>query len=83
MYSYRSPDDVTPSRATVEAVARATERDPLDLSPLGRTIDTDALDALLADADAGAQLSCNFEYAGCSVTVTAVEVRVDVHDEDG
>ncbi len=71
-------EDVAPSRATYLAVARARDCDPLDLPPLAGTVDPDGLDALV-DGSADAEgVAGTFEYAGCSVTVTAEEVRVVV-----
>lgn len=70
-------DDDPPSRATYLAVSRATGRDPLDLPPLAECVDTDALDSLTGLSDAADDVETTFEYAGCIVTVTGEEVRVD------
>lgn len=58
------PDDV--ARAVIEAVARATDADPLDLPPLSRTLDADALDAFVANSRFD---SLSFAWAGVRVTV--------------
>ncbi|SFR32168.1 HalOD1 output domain-containing protein [Halogeometricum limi] len=56
----------------VDAVADVRAIDPLELSPLGAVVDTDALDALFAP---GSELTrphdvdLTFEYEGCGVTV--------------
>ena len=55
-----------PSIGVVEAVATATDRDAKALPQLGRVIDPDALNDLLAR---GGDLEVSFEYAGTQVTV--------------
>lgn len=54
------------SERVVEAVAEATDTDPMELPPLHDTLDSDALDALIPSM-ANGELS--FDYAGCSITV--------------
>lgn len=76
MHRFPITDDMTPSRATYLAVAQVRDCDPLDLPPLGEAIDPDALDALLNSPTDSEVPSSTFEYAGCSVTVTAKEVCV-------
>jgi hypothetical protein len=68
------------SARIVEAVARTSGGDPLELPPLQGTVDTDALDALYADAsdDAGSAPAMRFSYAGYQVHVrsaTDIEIR--------
>lgn len=79
IYRYPITDDEAASRAAYLAVAEAKDCDPLALPPIGRTISTDDVDALVDGATAGDEFSCTFEYAGCSVTITVDEVCVDVH----
>ncbi|NHN49053.1 hypothetical protein G9464_15840 [Halostella sp. JP-L12] len=78
-FRIRDPDDVVERRydrsdarpvptIVVDAVAEAAGADPLDLTPLVATIDTDALDALFRSASRDAVLS--FEHDGCRVTVS-------------
>lgn len=56
--------------AVVEAVAAATDRDPLTMPPLHDAIDTDALDALVDRAsEAESALRVTFAYAGATITV--------------
>lgn len=55
-----------PSVAVVEAVAEATDVDPVNLPPLHDAIDTDALDTLFTDRADGVLA---FEYADCEVRV--------------
>ncbi|SFG10417.1 hypothetical protein SAMN04488063_1431 [Halopelagius inordinatus] len=55
------------SFAVVEAVSAAVETPPLELPPLARAIDPDALNALFTDSRPGSQVE--FRYAGCVVTV--------------
>lgn len=58
--------DGPPSRAVVQAVADADDSDPVDLPPLYRVLDPDALDAIFRDRPDG---SVTFEYNGYTVTV--------------
>ena len=65
-----------PSIDIVEAVATATDRDLVGLPPLNDTLDGDAVETLLGDADGDLRLS--FTYAGTSVVVDcgkSIEVR--------
>lgn len=66
------------SLAVVEAVSAAVETPPLELPPLGRAIDPDALNLLFTNSRQGSQVE--FRYAGCVVTVRAdrmVTVSID------
>lgn len=68
-----------PSVIIVEAVAAATDRATTDLPLLQRSIDPDALDALLTRGSASA-VALTFAYADTTVSVSGegtVEVRVD------
>lgn len=70
---------VDPSVTVVEAVSAATGRPVTGLPPLQRTIDPDALDALLTRGDAS-QVAVSFRYAGTTVDVTengTIDVYVD------
>jgi hypothetical protein len=78
-FQYPIAADEDPSEATFLAVGQATDHDPLDLPPLGRRIDTDSLDDLVRGSPDAQGLILTFDYAGCTVTVTHSEVRVDVH----
>lgn len=64
-------DDGPLSVAVVEAVATATETDPLEIAPLHRTVDPDALDHLFEPADEDGKASgwLRFSFAGCRVAV--------------
>lgn len=66
-YQFRTLDGPA-STAVVEAVAFVTGLDPLDIEPLGRVVDADALDRLLESADRAA---VSFEMEGLAVRVTA------------
>lgn len=77
MLRYPIPEDEEPSRAAYLAVAEARDTDPLDLPPLAKVIDTDALDAIAGSSSATEDASTTFEYAECMVTITADEVRVE------
>lgn len=50
----------------VEAVAEATDTDPLSMAPLSDVVDADALDSLVASPMEG---HVSFEFCECSVTV--------------
>lgn len=60
-----------PTVAVVEAVAVATDREPLDVYSLHETIDTDALDRLLQSTRSAtpSSIRVTFSYGGCDVTV--------------
>ena len=70
----------TATEAVIQTVAETTNTDPLELPPLYETIDPDALDALIADMQAG---TISFTYTDCEITVhsdstvTIVEPPVD------
>lgn len=61
-------DRLSISTRVVEAVARATDTDPLELPPLYDVVDGDSLDACIAELDDG---SLTFTYAGAEVTVAS------------
>ena len=76
VHRYPISHDVTPSRATYLAVADVKECDPLDIPPIGQTINTDSIDSLISTATNGQSVRIAFEYAGCSVTITPGEIEV-------
>ncbi|MDS0296329.1 HalOD1 output domain-containing protein [Halogeometricum luteum] len=49
----------------VRAIARTLDRDPLDLPPLAREVDVEALSALAGNG----RTVVSFEYEGCDVEV--------------
>lgn len=69
------------SQAVVDAVAEAEGVSPLELRPLARAIDSDALDALVASMDGRPDGSAGveFAYGGYLVTVTG-DGRVHVRE---
>lgn len=73
MNTYRSRYDkttVSPRMAVVATLSKVTERCPMDLPPLGETIDTDALDQLVrGTGDAATNVSVTFSAEGHTVTV--------------
>lgn len=77
---YRYPFDrsIDPSQATYLVVAETLDCRPMELPQLGRTIDTDSLDALFDTRKSSQNATISFEYAGCAVMVTPSEIRVDV-----
>jgi hypothetical protein len=77
--------DGPPAVALVEAVADATDRDPLELPPLSEVIDPDALNGLLrpdpGSNEDGNTVQVSFEYAGVVVLVDStglIEVREEI-----
>lgn len=68
-----------PSMTLVEAVAVGTDRMPTDLPPLHRSIDPDALDALLT-GEQSSSVTASFRYADTAVWMNrngTIEVQVD------
>ncbi|WP_459191368.1 HalOD1 output domain-containing protein [Halosimplex sp. J119] len=61
------------SAAVYRAVAAVADRKPENLEPLGRTIDVDALDALLDGPGAETACRVTFRYQGYAVEVVADE----------
>ncbi|WP_336035051.1 HalOD1 output domain-containing protein [Halobacterium yunchengense] len=59
-----------PSTAIAELVAVATGREQVELSPLQRTVDADALNALLTGAGSD-HLELTFEYESVTVRATS------------
>lgn len=59
-------DDVLPSVRVVEAVAAATDADPVAMDPLYDVIDPDALDQIVASEIEG---HVSFEFCGQNVAV--------------
>lgn len=71
--------DKLPGEAIVDVMAATTGRDPSELPPLQRTVDIDALNALLA-ADADRRVRISFVYDDMSLTVESdgrIRVRPD------
>lgn len=69
--------ETEPSMAVVEAVAEVSHSDPMDLEPLYRSVDTDALDSIVTYAD-GSGVSVSFEVETFDVSVYGdgtIEVR--------
>lgn len=61
----------TPSVAVVAAVATMTHTDPLDLDPLFREIDTDALDDLFTTTDHRPWGRVIFQFNGFEIMVSS------------
>lgn len=73
MVSRRSTNTGRVSTAVLEALEEVTGTDRLDLPPLYETIDSDALDRLVASldgTDGDGPATIEFSYAGHRVTVT-------------
>lgn len=62
-----------PSTAVVEAVCAVTGKDPLEVPPLGKSIDPDCLNTLL---EGTGDSTITFTYDGHEVEVTGDAVRV-------
>ncbi|MCU4975984.1 hypothetical protein OB955_25245 [Halobacteria archaeon AArc-m2/3/4] len=72
----------TPVFAVVSAVAEASGADPLELPPLGRAIDPDALNELFTGRSESTVAEVTFQYADYDVTVRGngeVHVRSAQH----
>lgn len=73
----RRPDE-TISETVISAVADATGQSPLELTPLARTIDPDALNALFQTANGSESgIAVTFEYSDCYVTIDSETVQVE------
>lgn len=69
--------ETEPSMAVVEAVSEVSHSDPMDLEPLYRSVDTDALDSIVANAN-GSAVSVSFEVREFDVSVHGdgtIEIR--------
>ena len=64
----------------VEGIATADKADPLEMPPLFDVVDTDALEALVANGSADVEVV--FEYAGYEVTIGG-DRRVHLEPVDG
>lgn len=71
-YDRTSPEPM--SLRIIRLVAIASDRTPTDLSPLGRVIDADAIDAIF-DSQAvegqGTSIELSFNYEGYRIEITA------------
>lgn len=73
--TYASDGDEPVSQCVVRLVSIATDRDPLELTPIGHVIDADALDALLSTSRASRDepsVAVSFRYEGYRVEIDAV-----------
>jgi len=71
-----------PSVAVATAVAVATDRDVTEMAPLGNSVDTDALDELVAGSRGDGSLHVAFRYEGVDVRVASDgEITVRLPDE--
>ena len=59
--------------AVVETVSELTATEPLELAPLGKVVDTDAIETLFGASDTSRGIRhdayLSFRYEGCDVTV--------------
>jgi hypothetical protein len=85
VYHYDRDTTEPCSQVVVNAVADALGRSPLDLEPLYYCVDPDALDDLV-DRSLGSELAhgatVRFEFAGCRVAVSPVDVLVVADSAD-
>jgi hypothetical protein len=73
-----------PTAAVVEAIAEATDQDPLDIDPVQNHVDTDALEKLVTSDTTNGDVVVQFEYEVFTVRVEGsgtVEVHVTGLDE--
>lgn len=76
-HGYELGRDERPSVAVVQAVSAVIDRSPLEMDPLSHAINPDALDGVFEPGQGSpGTVTVSFEYGGCTVTVTADEVRV-------
>lgn len=71
---YTLDADESPSQGVYSVVAAVENCSPLDLEPLAKTTDPDALDALLTGDTRADRIE--FEYCGYEVTATPDEICV-------
>lgn len=72
---YKLDEDETPTTGVISVIAAVENCSPLDLPPLAKAMDPDALDAILATGHEVDHLS--FEYYDYEVTATPDEIRVE------
>ena len=77
LYSEHRVDE-SPTETVVTAVAEATGLSPLEVEPLWKAVDPDALDALFGGSEERPSATVTFDYCGQRVTVTSDGVRIDV-----
>ena len=70
------------AEAIVKAVSGAANCGPLELPPLDRTIDTDALNLLLRDSTRASPVMLQFQYAGFEISTDGYIVAVSDVDHD-
>lgn len=58
-----------PSRAVVDAVAAVMHCDPMDMEPLYRSVDTEALDSIVVNTN-GTGVTVSFDVSDLRVTVS-------------
>lgn len=77
------PEAVSANAAVIDSVAAVLHRDPLDIEPLYRSVDTDSLDALVQTARTkeSPYVSVSFRFEGADVTVRADGTIVVAPDE--
>lgn len=67
--TWNSESEGTPVNAVISAVADATDSDPLELPPLYKAIDADALNQLFRAEPSSTEIRVSFQYEGCEVTI--------------
>ena len=88
-FRYEVDEDEPPSHALVTVLSAVTGRSPTELDPLGRHVDLESLNALLASSGERARSSASVEFRadGFSVAVRRSEIvgvaRRDVTDCPG
>lgn len=69
-------EKVSPGIAVVEAIAAAEGVDPLDIEPLGATIDLEALDSILRSGSSQSDPTVTLRIQGYEITLYSSECLV-------
>lgn len=74
---------LSPSLALVEAIAAIEETDPVDLEPIGNSIDMNAIDRIIHASNDDRETRITLSYQGYHVTIsTAGVVELQPADSD-
>lgn len=68
-YGKFDPETVDPTTAVANHLAEVKHCDPIELSPIYDTVDTDGLDSVLRPAAADATVTVTFPHDGFEITV--------------
>lgn len=82
---YRWDDSVRPATAVIEALAAATNRDPLRMPPLQHVVEVGSLNTLVQSGRRapGGSVQVTFAYEGHTVTVeSSGEITIELNTDD-